>query len=33
MPITYPDLAVRIHAQTPEKFLHKVAEVIKDGQG
>lgn len=33
MPINYPDLAVRVHSQTPEKFLHKVAEVIKDGQG
>ena len=33
MPINYPDLAVRIHSQTPERFLHKVAEVIKEGQG
>ncbi len=33
VPINYPDLAVRIHARTPEKFLHKVTEVIKDGQG
>lgn len=33
LPINYPDLAVRLHAQTPEKFLHRVTEVIKDGQG
>ncbi len=33
VPINYPDLAVRIHAGTPEKFLHHVVEVIKDGQG
>lgn len=33
LPINYPDLAVRIHAQTPEKFLKAVVEVIKDGQG
>mgnify|MGYP005754694523 CR=1 FL=1 len=33
VPINYPDLAVRIHAGTPDKFLHKVVEVIKDGQG
>lgn len=33
IPINYPDLAVRIHGKTPEKFLKAVAEVIKDGQG
>lgn len=30
---TYPELAVRIHSGTPEKLLHAVAEVIKDGKG
>ena len=33
LPINYPDLAVRIHNKTPDKFLRAVAEVIKDGQG
>ena len=32
-PIPYPDLAARIHARTPEKFIRACAEVIKDGQG
>jgi pyruvate formate-lyase/glycerol dehydratase family glycyl radical enzyme len=31
--ITSPDLCVRIHANTPEKFLHAVVETIKDGKG
>jgi formate C-acetyltransferase len=31
--ITSPDMCVRIHANTPEKFLHAVAETIKDGKG
>ena len=31
--ITSPDLCVRIHANTPERFLHAVAETIKDGKG
>jgi pyruvate-formate lyase len=31
--ITSPDLCVRIHASTPEKFLHAVVETIKDGKG
>ncbi|MEW6624672.1 MAG: pyruvate formate lyase family protein [Bacillota bacterium] len=32
-PINYPDLSVRIHSQTPEDFLYKVCEVIKEGSG
>ncbi|MGM9525586.1 MAG: glycyl radical protein [Peptococcaceae bacterium] len=32
-PTTYPDLAVRVHAGSPEKFLRACAEVIKEGQG
>ncbi len=32
-PLNYPDLAARIHAQTPEPFLHAVAETIKEGTG
>lgn len=32
-PLDYPDLAVRIHSQTPEPFLLKVCELIKEGQG
>jgi len=32
-PIHYPDLAARIHARAPEKFLHEVAETIKEGSG
>ncbi len=30
---SYPELAARIHAGTPERFLHAVAEAIKDGKG
>lgn len=30
---SYPELAVRIHAGTPDRFLHSVAEAIKDGKG
>ncbi|MCL4181411.1 MAG: glycyl radical protein, partial [Verrucomicrobia bacterium] len=30
---SYPELGVRIHANTPDKFLHAVAETIKDGKG
>ncbi len=33
IPINYPDLAVRIHNRTPDKFLKAVTEIIKDGQG
>ncbi len=32
-PLHYPDLAARIHARTPNAFLHAVAETIKDGSG
>src|SRR5512143_2204829 len=31
--LSYPELGVRIHAGTPDKFLHAVAETIKDGKG
>jgi len=30
---SYPELAARIHANTPDAFLHAVAEAIKDGKG
>jgi pyruvate formate-lyase/glycerol dehydratase family glycyl radical enzyme len=33
LPMPYPDLGVRIHAQTPNEFLRCVCEVIKTGQG
>jgi pyruvate formate-lyase/glycerol dehydratase family glycyl radical enzyme len=32
-PLDYPDLSVRIHARTPEPFLRKVCELIKEGTG
>ncbi|MDJ0866900.1 MAG: pyruvate formate lyase family protein [Myxococcota bacterium] len=32
-PLNYPDLAARIHARTPERFLHEVCETIKEGTG
>ena len=32
-PLNYPDLAARIHAQTPEPFLHAICETIKEGTG
>lgn len=32
-PINYPDLAARIHARTPRRFLYEVAQTIKDGEG
>ena len=31
--VTSPDPCVRIHANTPDAFLHHVAECIKDGKG
>jgi pyruvate-formate lyase len=31
--ITTPEPCVRIHSHTPDRFLHYVAEVIKDGKG
>jgi len=32
-PLNYPDLAARIHSRSPERFLHEVAETIKEGSG
>ncbi|MCG8617086.1 MAG: glycyl radical protein [Desulfobacterales bacterium] len=32
-PLDYPDLAVRIHTQTPNRLLAAVAELIKEGTG
>lgn len=32
-PLNYPDLAARIHARTPERFLFAVCETIKEGTG
>ncbi len=32
-PLNYPDLAVRIHSRSPERFLYEVAETIKEGSG
>jgi len=32
-PLNYPDLSARIHARTPDSFLHAVCETIKDGTG
>ena len=32
-PTHYPDLAVRVHARTPQRLLWDVAETIKQGQG
>ncbi len=33
LPITSPEPCLRIHSKTPERLLHYVAEVIKDGKG
>src|SRR5512139_4068072 len=33
LPTSYPELGVRIHANTPDRFLHAVVDVIKDGKG
>ena len=30
---SYPELGARIHANTPDNFLHAVIETIKDGKG
>jgi formate C-acetyltransferase len=30
---SYPELAARIHSNTPDKFLHAVVDAIKDGKG
>ena len=32
-PLHYPDLAARIHARAPQRFMHEVAETIKEGSG
>ncbi len=32
-PLNYPDLAARIHARAPERYLYEVAETIKEGTG
>lgn len=33
LPMNYPDLSVRIHSGTPQPFLLKVCELIKEGTG
>ena len=33
LPITCPEPCVRYHANTPDRLLHYVAEMIKDGKG
>jgi pyruvate formate-lyase/glycerol dehydratase family glycyl radical enzyme len=33
MQSAYPEFAVRIHANTPDRLLHLAAEAIKDGKG
>lgn len=32
-PLHYPDLAARLHARAPERYLYEVAETIKEGSG
>lgn len=32
-PLSYAELAVRMHARTPDRFLHAVCEAIKEGKG
>ncbi len=32
-PLSYPDLAARIHSRTPERFLSEISETIKEGSG
>ena len=32
-PMTYPDLAVRIHSRTPDRFLYEIALTVQDGSG
>ena len=32
-PLNYPDLAARIHARSPERYMHEVALTIKEGSG
>jgi formate C-acetyltransferase len=33
LPLNYPDLAARIHARAPQRYLWEVAETIKEGSG
>ncbi len=33
LPLDYPDLAVRVHSNTPERLLFEIAETIKNGSG
>ncbi len=32
-PLNYPDLVARVHALSPNRFLHEVSETIKEGSG
>lgn len=32
-PLNYPDLAARVHARSPKRYLHEIAETIKAGEG
>lgn len=32
-PMNYPDLAARVHARSPERYLYEIAETIKEGSG
>jgi formate C-acetyltransferase len=32
-PLHYPDLAARLHARAPERYLYEIAETIKEGSG
>ncbi len=32
-PMHYPDLAARVHARAPERYLYEIAETIKEGSG
>jgi formate C-acetyltransferase len=32
-PLSYPDLAARVHTRSPERYLWEVAETIKEGSG
>jgi pyruvate formate-lyase/glycerol dehydratase family glycyl radical enzyme len=32
-PLNYPDLAARIHSQSPDKYLLEIAETVKEGSG
>lgn len=33
LPLNFPDLAARVHSQTPDRFLYEICETIKDGEG